>query len=193
MIGPESCGKTTAANYMAQEHQRCVIRLDQLVDFWQKRGHALYDEAAEVLQKQAERLEELKEEEAKKKPKRGAPKKGEVPPPELKEEEFRYLPKDLLKKMLTRRLEEEDCNAGVIYDNLKSEYWADEKAAIDLICETCPTQNVQMVLFNNYTERQDEGEDEENQEHLDVCVNYRYARRHDENFMKDKLAMERAE
>jgi ABC-type oligopeptide transport system ATPase subunit len=28
MIGPEGCGKTTAANYMAQEHQRCVIRLD---------------------------------------------------------------------------------------------------------------------------------------------------------------------
>jgi adenylate kinase family enzyme len=91
-----------------------------------------------VLQKQAEKLEELKEEEAKKKPKGRAPKKGEAPPPELKEEEFKYLPKELLKRMLTKRLEEEDCNAGVIYDNLNSEFWADEKAAIDLICETCP-------------------------------------------------------
>lgn len=55
--------------------------------------------------------------------------------------------------MLTKRLEEEDCNAGAIYDNLKSEYWADEKAAIELVCETCPNQSVQMVLFNFQTER----------------------------------------
>jgi len=28
LIGPQGCGKTVAANYMAQEHQRCVIRMD---------------------------------------------------------------------------------------------------------------------------------------------------------------------
>jgi hypothetical protein len=168
------------------------------VDFWQKRGHPLYDEAADVLQKQAEKLEELKEEEAKKKPKGRAPKKGEAPPPELKEEEFRYLPTELLKRMLTKRLEEEDCNAGVIYDNLKGEFWADERAAIDLICETCPQQNIQMVLFNHHTEALESGEDQEDPaaekgEQVDVCVNYRYARRHDPNFVKDRMAVEAAE
>jgi hypothetical protein len=116
----------------------------------------------------------------------------------LKEEEFRYLPKDLLKRMLTKRLEEEDCNAGAIYDNLKGEFWADEKAAIDLICETCPQQNIQMVLFNHHTEALEAAEEQEDPsgekgERVDVCVNYRYARRHDPNFVKDRLAVENAE
>jgi hypothetical protein len=56
--------------------------------------------------------------------------------------------------MISKRLEEEDCNAGAIYDNLKSTYWEDEKAAIELICESQPEQNVQMVLFNFQQERQ---------------------------------------
>ena len=34
LIGPEASGRTTAANFLAQEHQRCLIRLDQIVDFW---------------------------------------------------------------------------------------------------------------------------------------------------------------
>jgi len=38
LIGPNSVGRTTVANYMAQEHQRCVIRVDMLVDYWLKRG-----------------------------------------------------------------------------------------------------------------------------------------------------------
>jgi type IV secretory pathway VirB4 component len=28
IIGPEKCGRTTLANYLAQEHQRCVVKLD---------------------------------------------------------------------------------------------------------------------------------------------------------------------
>ncbi len=28
LVGPEKCGKTTVANYLAAEQQRCVIRLD---------------------------------------------------------------------------------------------------------------------------------------------------------------------
>ena len=28
LIGPEKSGKTTVANYLAQEHQRCVVRMD---------------------------------------------------------------------------------------------------------------------------------------------------------------------
>ena len=33
LFGPEKCGKTTVANYLAQEHQRCVIRIDSLFDY----------------------------------------------------------------------------------------------------------------------------------------------------------------
>lgn len=42
LIGPEKCGKTTVANYLAQEHQRCVVKLDQLLDFALKRGLPVY-------------------------------------------------------------------------------------------------------------------------------------------------------
>ena len=56
LVGPESSGRTTAANFIAQEHQRCLIRLDQLVDFWQKRGHAMADEASKYLEEADARL-----------------------------------------------------------------------------------------------------------------------------------------
>jgi len=62
--------------------------------------------------------------------------------------------------MLSKRLEEEDCNAGVIYDNLISKYWACEKDAIKLISETCPTQNIQMIVFGFQKERQQEEEED---------------------------------
>ena len=28
LIGPEKSGKTTVAKYLAEEHQRCIIKLD---------------------------------------------------------------------------------------------------------------------------------------------------------------------
>lgn len=56
MIGPQGCGKTVAANYMAQEHQRCVIRMDQLVDFWYKRNGALAEEASSYLEQREKEL-----------------------------------------------------------------------------------------------------------------------------------------
>lgn len=154
LIGPDKCGKTTAATYMAQEHQRCVIRLDQIVDFWQKRNHPLYEEAKEYLDERQVELEERKLEESKKKKKKLKP--GEVDESAINEAEYGYLKKELIIRMLNKRLEEEDCNAGAIYDCLASEYWEDEKAAIEIICETQPEQNIQMVLFNFQTERQGE-------------------------------------
>lgn len=98
--------------------------------------------------------------------------------------------------MLHKRLEEEDCNAGVIYDCLfPSEYWEDEKTAIEIICEAQPEQNIQMVLFNFQTERQgepltpEEEEKAERESHikqddetLEVCTNYRFQRRNDPKF-----------
>lgn len=56
MIGPNSVGRTTVANYMAQEHQRCVIRLDMLCDYWLKRGGEIADEITKV---QEEKQQEL--------------------------------------------------------------------------------------------------------------------------------------
>jgi hydrocephalus-inducing protein len=184
LVGPEGSGRTTVANFLAQEHQRSVIRLDQLVDFWQKRGHAMGEEATKHLDEQAEKLAEALAEQEKRK--RAKPKKGEVVV-DVEPKEYRYLPKDLLLRMLQKRLAEDDCNAGAIFDCLASEYWPDEKTAIELVCDAVPLQKVEVVLFNfNRESLQDdaapdgaEQEDAAGGEQAEVCTNYRYARRHD--------------
>jgi adenylate kinase family enzyme len=50
IVGPKGSGKTTLANYLAQEHQRAVIRLDQLSDWCLKRGSPLAEEASKYLE-----------------------------------------------------------------------------------------------------------------------------------------------
>lgn len=42
--------------------------------------------------------------------------------------------------MLAKRLSEDDCNAGAIFDNLECQYWPDQKFAIELICDAVPEQ-----------------------------------------------------
>lgn len=46
--------------------------------------------------------------------------------------EWKYLPKELLIKMVVERTSHEDCNAGVIFDNLTSPFWKDEKQLLML-------------------------------------------------------------
>lgn len=49
--------------------------------------------------------------------------------------------------MISQRVKEEDCNAGVIFDNLESPYWPNLKLALEAICDALPTQNVQVLLL----------------------------------------------
>jgi len=187
LYGPDASGRTTTANYMAQEHQRSIIRMDQLVDFWQKRGHAMYDEAAKILEEKAEKLAADLAEEEKNKKKKKKKNEEEV---EIKREEYKYLPRELLVRMLSKRLEEEDCNAGAIFDNLTSEYWPGDKFGVELICDAAPRQNVQVVLFNFNKEgghqNAEDGEEGADEEEMEVCTNYRYARRHNPAFQTTK-------
>ena len=76
--------------------------------------------------------------------------------------------------MLKERLAQEDCNAGAIFDCLRSEFWKDDKKAIEIICEAVPAQSLQLMLLKfQRTPEATEGEEEPDQ----VCTNYRYARR----------------
>jgi septal ring factor EnvC (AmiA/AmiB activator) len=124
IIGPEKCGKTTLANYLAQEHQRGVVRLEQLFDWCLKRGSQLAEEASKYLERRAEELAVLQAEQEKRKK---AKKKGKEDEPELNPAEYEYLSKDILMRMLKERLAQEDCNAGAIFDCLESKYWPDSK------------------------------------------------------------------
>ena len=88
-----------------------------------------------MLEEQDAKLqEELVEQEKKKK----AKKKGKDQEEEFDAKKFKYLPKELLVRMLSKRLQEEDCNAGAIFDNLTCQYWPDEKFAIELVCDAAP-------------------------------------------------------
>jgi polyhydroxyalkanoate synthesis regulator phasin len=146
LVGPNTSGRTTLANYMAQEHQRCVIRVDQLLDYWVKRGHSIAEEATKFLEdRHAELTAALAAQEAQKKAKK--PKKGEVEI-EINQAEYKILPKELLTRMVALRVQEEDCNAGSIFDCLTSENWPDEKFAISFISDAIPIQHIQVVMFN---------------------------------------------
>jgi hydrocephalus-inducing protein len=171
IIGPEKCGKTTLANYLAQEHQRAVVRLDQLHDWCLKRGSQLAEEAAKFLEDRQEELNvALAEQEKRKK----AKKKGKDEEPDVNPDEFKYLSKDILSRMLRERLAQEDCNAGAIFDCLESEYWPDAKFAVELICEAVPEQNLQVILLRF---QRDQAEADGEEEPAEVCTNYRFARR----------------
>jgi len=102
MIGPSGAGRTIVANYMAQEHQRCIVRLDMLFDYWMKRNHAIADEANKYLEeRQTECDAAVAALEAQLKAKK--PKKGEAIP-EINKAEYRLLPKELVIKMIQLRI-----------------------------------------------------------------------------------------
>jgi len=144
------------------------------------------EEATKHLEEADVRLQEaIAENEKKKKAKKGKKDAEE----EFDPKEFKYLPKELLQRMLAKRLQEDDCNAGAIFDAIASEYWPDEKFGIELICDAVPEQNVEVVVFTFNKEKLTDDEQNASQDDADqaetteVCTNYRYARRHDPQHM----------
>jgi len=94
--------------------------------------------------------------------------------------------------MIQLRVQEEDCNAGVIFDNLTSENWPDEKYAIQLISDSVPLQNVQVIMFNFKKEESTHGKEPVPVE-MEVCTNYRYALRHDPAFAQKRAQIKKDE
>lgn len=103
----------------------------------------------------------------------------------INEAEYKLLPRELLTKMVELRLQEEDCNAGCIFDNLTSELWPDEKFAINFISDAIPRQNVQVLLFNF---KKETAEFNDEQVDMEVCTNYRFANRHDSSLAQRRQA-----
>lgn len=62
MFGPEKSGKTSIANFLSQEHQRCIVKLDQLFDFCVKRGLPVAEKATKYLEQRQEELKVALEE-----------------------------------------------------------------------------------------------------------------------------------
>jgi hypothetical protein len=125
-----------------------VVRLDTLFDVCVKRGYSSGEKAAKFLEARQEELARALDEQDKAKKA-----KGKKPPPKGQEEpevnpaDYKYLTKELLSEMIQQRVKEEDCNAGVVFDNLEGAQWPNLKFALEAICDALPTQNVQMLLF----------------------------------------------
>jgi adenylate kinase family enzyme len=62
LIGPEKSGKTSVANFLQQEHQRQVIKLDGLFDYCVKRGLPIGEKAQKYLDQRQEELKVALEE-----------------------------------------------------------------------------------------------------------------------------------
>mmetsp|Transcript_8825 Transcript_8825/g.8179 ORF Transcript_8825/g.8179 Transcript_8825/m.8179 type:complete len:145 (+) Transcript_8825:3026-3460(+) len=143
------------------------------MDYCQRRGLPVGEKVQKYLEERDEELKKQLEEQEKKK-KKAKPKKGEEEP-EVNQAEFKFLTKELLIEMLALRMKEEDCNAGVIFDNLESENYPDIKFVVEAICEAVPRQNVQLLTFQFQKEQVEEQE-------YEVCTNFRYMRRKEELF-----------
>ncbi len=89
----------------------------------------------------------LEEQEKKKKAQKKPPPKGQEEP-DIRQADYKFLSKEILMEMIQQRTQEEDCNAGVIFDHLESPYWPSMKFAIEAICDGLAKQNVQVLLFN---------------------------------------------
>ena len=124
LYGPDKAGKTSVANLLSQEHQRCIVKLDQLYDFCVKRGLPVADKAAKYLEQRQEELKLALEEQEKAKKAKGKkpPAKGQEEP-EVNPNDYKYLSKEIVIEMVQARVQEEDCNAGVIFDNLEAPQW----------------------------------------------------------------------
>ena len=96
--------------------------------------------------------------------------------PDVDPSKFKHLPNEMLVEMIKERASSEDCNAGVIFDNLESENYSSSKVGIEAICEALPHQDLQAVVLNFQKDEEDGQE---------VCTNFRYHMR--------KLAKEESE
>lgn len=175
LFGPEKCGKSTIAYFLSEEQQRGVVNLSELLSWCEKNSTPSYPEVAKYL---LDRDEECKvQEELEKKKKK---KKDEVD--EFDPKIYKHLPKDMLVKLIAERASYEDCNAGIIFDNLASENWPNENAIVDAICDALAEENVHLVVIGL-----NKGEDG-----LEYCENFRFKlRKNADEKAPDKEALDK--
>ena len=54
----------------------------------------------------------------------------------------------MFKELLLSRLAAPDCNAGVMFDDIKSKLWPSELYALKCVMEAIGTHGLQLVVFN---------------------------------------------
>lgn len=140
LFGPEKSGKSTIAYFLSEEHQRGIVNLSELLSWCEKNNTPTYEEAAKYLEERDVECKAQEELEKKKKKK----KDGEE---EFDPRVYKFLPKEMLCKLIRERCDSEECNAGVIFDNIIGDHWKDEKSIIETICDALQEESVSLVTI----------------------------------------------
>ena len=127
IMGPPKCGKTALLKHLEEVQKRKIVNMNELVE-WNKENATQAYSAFEAYQNQRQNEIKIVEQEREKLLKKAGKKSKELEdkwgpiPVNL----YTYVSEDVLKKLIAARLQHEDCNAGAMFDNLKSEYWPNE-------------------------------------------------------------------
>ena len=141
IYGPPGCGKTRLAQFMSSNHQRHIVNLNEILDWNIERETEAAAKAKKYLEEKNTEYELLVAEREKNKKKR---KKGEEEP-EIRKEDFEYLPEEILIELLEERVNIPECNAGVIFDNLSAKLYPKEIDGLRTILKAIPSQHIQLV------------------------------------------------
>jgi hydrocephalus-inducing protein len=60
---------------------------------------------------------------------------------------YTYVSEDVLKKLIAARIAHEDCNAGVMFDNLHCDYWPNELYLMKCLLEVVGEKSLQIVIL----------------------------------------------
>ena len=147
VIGPSGSGKTHLSNYIAGEHKRGVVSLADLLEWHKAQGNEIATTIEEWFVTKEQELEEtLAEREKMKKKLKKKYDEWEQENP-LLEDDYKFLPHELLDQLLKERLAHPDCNAGVVFDNIESRLYNTTRDGVEWIMRATPTQKLQVVAL----------------------------------------------
>ena len=135
-------GKSRLASSLAETHQRLLISPDEVINWHISNGTQLSETINEYL---AQRQEELNVQmEAREKLLKQRKKFDDAL---VEPAQYRWLEPDVLEQAFKERFELPDCNAGVVIDDLKCEFWQDEATGVKLLQKLLNEQGIYLVVL----------------------------------------------
>lgn len=65
----------------------------------------------------------------------------------INEASYKWLEPEMLEQAFKERFEHPDCNAGVVIDDLRCDYYSDEAKGMEVFLKTLSEQEVYLVLL----------------------------------------------